>query len=243
MINVKKVLAALSLTLLLTSSSLYAAQEMQKSASKLLKESYNYLGSMQKYAFKATVNNDIHEDGTVISEKRTSDVKVQRPDKFRVDTKSDHINRTVYLSNGQFTMIDNDENYYASVHKTGASIDTALQYISKKLGVVLPLSTLIHSDMNKFIHPSRVQYFGTEVLSGVECNYIAFRQGTTTVHLWVENSDRPLIHAAKIITDAKNYKGTTDMIIKWNTNPDFSDSSFVFKAPKGASNVSIKPVK
>ncbi len=249
MINVKKIATVASLAVLLASGSAFAesntapaTQEAQKNASALLENAYDYVGSLQKYAFKATVTDTVTEDSGDIVTKRTSDVKVKRPDMFRMDSKGENFDRTVYLSSGVFTMIDNSEKYYATV-KTNNGIDKTLQQISRKIGIVLPLSTLIHSDMNKFINPDRVQYFGTEVLSGVECNYVAFKQNKTTVHLWIENSDTPLIRSAKIITDAKNDKGTTDMIIKWDTTPRFSDSTFVFKAPKGASNVSIKPVK
>jgi len=246
MFSLKRTALACSLALLITSGAVYAettvAQTKQTSpiaAASLLKGSYDYLGSLEKYAFTASISNTILEEGKVISDKREVIAKVKRPDQFRIDTKGDFINRSIYLSNGVFTMIDNKEKYYASV-KTNGGIDKTLDMINSKLGIVLPTSTLLHSDMAKFIHPRSVQNFGTRTLSGVECNYIAFKQKGTTVHLWIENSDRPLIRAAKIITPKS---GTTDMVIKWDTNPGFSDSVFVFKAPKGASNVSIKPEK
>ena len=245
MIYVKKVATLVSLALLLGSSSLLAQsnameqQVVQKDGSALLKGSYNYLGALDKYAFDASITNTVVVDGANVVGKRTSDVKVNRPAQFRVDTKGDYINRSVYLSNGVFAMIDNKEKYYATVN-TGGDIDKTLEQISKKLGIVLPISTLMHSNMGKFNQPKRVQYFGTRDVSGVECNYIAYKRGGTTVHLWIENSNTPVIRSAKIITAEK---GTTDMVMKWDTNPGFSDSAFIFKAPKGASNVSIKPAK
>ena len=249
MIYVKKIATVVSLAVLLASGTVYAegtnattAQVTQKNGKALLISAYNYLGSLQKYSVRTTIVNTVVEDGESIEAKRTSDVKVQRPDKFRIDSKGEYIDRSVYLENGQFTMMDNNEKYYATV-KTGKGIDKTLEHISKKLGIILPVSTLMHSDMNKYIHPNRVQYFGTRVLSGVECNYIAFKKRKTTVHMWIENSNTPLLRAAKIVTDAKGDKGTSDMVMKWDTTPSFSDSAFVFKAPKGASNVSIKPVK
>jgi len=246
MFSLKKTVSACSLALLITSGFVYAEtaavpteQTSHINAASLLKGSYDYLGSLEKYAFSATISNTVVEEGKTISDKRTVVAKVKRPDQLRIDSKGDFINSSMYLSNGVFTMIDNDEKYYASV-KTGGGIDKTLDMINRKLGIVVPTSTLLHSDMAKFIHPRRVQSFGTRTLSGVECNYIAFKQKGTTVHLWIENSDRPLIRAAKIITPKR---GTTDMVIKWDINPGFSDSEFVFKAPKGASNVSIKPEK
>lgn len=242
----KKTASVLSLALLFTSGFVYAEansaaveQRTQLDGKSLLKGSYDYLGSLQKYAFNTTITNTVTEEGETIVDKRRVSAKIKRPDRFRIDSKGDFINRSVYLADGVFTMIDNNEKYYASV-KTGGGIDKTLDMINRKLGIVIPTSTLMHSDMSKFIHPRRVQNFGARMVSGVACNYIAFRQGGSIVHLWIEDSDRPLIRAAKIITPKH---GTTDMVIKWDTNPGFSDSVFVFKAPRGASNVSIKPVK
>ncbi len=249
MIYVKKIATVVSLAVLLASGTVYAeststpmVQEAQKDGAVLLKNSYTYLGDLVRYAFKADLTNEINVDGGSIITKRTSEVKVKRPDQFRVDSKSEYINRSFYLSNGVFTMIDNNEKYYASV-KTGGNIDQTLDKINKKLGIALPLATLLHSDMVKFIHPKRVQYFGTQTVNGVECDYIAFKQKNTVVHLWIENSESPLIRAAKIFTNRKSETGRTEMILKWDIKPGFSDSVFVFKAPKGASNISIKPAK
>jgi hypothetical protein len=245
--DVKKIISLFSLTVFLASTSLYAdsssasEEKVEKSALTLLKNSYNYLGSLQKYAFKATVVNRDHEGNEIVERKHTAKAKVLRPSQFRVDSKSDIFNRSVYLSNGVFTMMDNKEKYYARV-ETGTDIDETLEYINKRLGIVLPLSTLLHSDMGKFFKPKKVKYFGTRTVTGVECNYVAFRKGSTTVHLWIENSDTPLVRVAKIITDDKQGRGTTDLVLKWNVKPHFSNSVFVFKAPKGSSNVSIRPV-
>ena len=246
MISIKKAASTFSLALLLTTGFVYAETKSVASeqvshinGATLLKGTYDYLGSLEKYAFKATITNTMIEEGASIVDTRTVQAKVKRPDQFRIDSKGEFINRSAYLSGGVFTMIDNDEKYYASVNSVG-NIDSTLDTINRKLGIVLPTSTLLYSDMSKFIHPRRVQNFGTRKVSGVACNYIAFRQGKTTVHMWIENSDRPLIRAAKIVSPKH---GTTDMVINWDVNPGFSDSVFVFKAPKGASNVSIKPVK
>jgi len=247
MIDVKKAISIVSLALLLGSSTLLAEgndasieeNAVQKNGATLLKNTYTYMGDLSKYAFGASITNSITDENVDIVMKRHSDVKVQRDSMFRVDSKGENIDRSVYLSNGVFTMIDNKEKYYASV-KTGKGIDGTLEHISKKLGIILPISTLIHSDMTKFIHPSRVQYFGTKVISGVNCDYVAFRKKNTIVHLWIEDSATPLIRFAKIVT--KGF-GTTDMTLDWDTSPGFSNSTFVFKAPKGASNVSIVAAK
>ena len=247
MINVKQIISVLSVVALMTTTSAIADSKtkacntkvVQKNAKKLLRDSYSYLASLQKYSFEATVTDNVVEDGNTITMTKSSNVKIQRPSKFRVDSKSDYIDRTVYLSDGKFTMIDNNEQYYTTVD-TKKNINKTLEFIGRKLGIAIPLATLMRSDMTKVAKRKKVHYFGTREVYGVECNYIAFKHKRTTVHMWIENSDTPLIRAATIVTKSS---GKTDIVVNWDVTPSFSDSVFAFNAPKGASNISIVPAK
>jgi len=247
MINVKNIVSVLSVVALIATTSATADSKteassvkvVQKNAKKILSNSYSYLASLQKYSFVANVIDEVNEDGNIITMTKNSDVKIQRPSKFRVDSKSDYIDRTIYLADGKFTIIDNNEKYYTIVD-TKKNINKTLAYIGRKLGIALPLATLMRSDMTKVAKTKKLKYFGTRVVYGVECNYIAFKNKQTTVHMWIENSDTPLIRAAKIITSSS---GTTDIVVNWDVTPSFSDSVFAFNAPKGASNISIVPAR
>jgi hypothetical protein len=62
---------------------------------------------LDNYAFDAIVT----EDDTSGKVKQNVSVEVDRPGKLRVDTKGDIKNRTVYLNDGVFTMIDHGFGY------------------------------------------------------------------------------------------------------------------------------------
>lgn len=232
-------MAILSGTVIAASSTEVKSNTQAKDGKVLLKKSYDYLGSLTKYAFTANVTNTVMNDGESTVIKREAKVKVHRPDKFRIDSKSDTVDRTLYLSDGKFTIMDNQEKYYAQVDAP-KNIDKTLEEINRRLGIRVPLSTLLHSDMSRYIHPKKVFYFGLVEVNGVPCDYIAFKQRNTVVHLWIEDSQTPVVRSAKIITPKS---GTTDMAIRWDTSGKFSDDLFLFKAPKGASKISIKPAK
>jgi len=246
MTRILKIMVWTAAAMLLVSGTAYADSSTKanpksetKSGKVLLKNSYDYLGALGKYAFTVNVINTVTNDGESVITKRVAKVKVHRPDKFRIDSKNEAINRTLYLSDGTFVMMDNQEKYYAKVDAP-KDIDKTLEEINRRLGIRVPLSTFLHSDMGKYIHPKKVFYFGTVDISGVACDYIAFKQGNTDVHLWIEDSNTPVVRSAKIITK-KN--GTTDMVLKWDTAPGFSDDVFVFNAPEDASNISVRPVE
>ena len=81
----KKLLCTAGVALLLSSTSLFATDQ---SARDILNKAYQTIGSMDKYAFTATIIDDEGNEGTTSkTSKHTVKVKVDRPGKLRVDTK------------------------------------------------------------------------------------------------------------------------------------------------------------
>ena len=235
----KKFLCTAGVALLLSSTSLFAAD---KSARDILNNAYQYIGSMDKYSFTATTVDDEVQNDKVYKSKHTSIVKIDRPNKLRVDTTGTSRNRTNYLNNGSFTMIDHKYNYYGQI-KTPKNIDVALDALFNKFGIRAPLAQLMYSDMDKRVKFRTGKYFGTKVVGGVECDYIAFKNGKKELHAWIATGDKPLVKTYSIIDSGSDYKSRINTTVNWNTNVNISDSDFVFVAPKGSSKISVNRTK
>ncbi len=234
----KRILTIAGLGILLSTSVLLSAEQ---SAAAILKHAYQYIGSMDKYAFDAVVTNDDMVDGKLQKQyKQYVSVKVDRPNDLRVDSKGDTKNRTNYLHDGVFTMIDHGFNYYGQIKLPYKSIDKALDYIFNKYGIKAPLAALIYSDMDKRSRFTKSTYFGKRTVGGVECDYIAFRNRGGEVHVWISSGEKPLVKSFTIIDTTVKGKPRTTASIKWDTDPDFSEKDFIFTAPKGASNISVE---
>jgi hypothetical protein len=233
----KKLLCTAGIALLFTGTSLFAAEQ---SARDILNKAYEYIGSMDKYAFDAVIIDDELQDGEVTKKYRHDvSVKVDRPGKLRVDTKGDVKNRTNYLNDGLFTMIDHGFGYYGQL-ETPKTIDGALDLIFEKYGIRAPLAQLIYSDMDKRVKFNRSKYFGIVDVAGVECDYVAFKSRVREVHVWIATGDKPLVINYSIIdTTTKSYS-RINTSIHWNNNPKISDSDFIFNAPKGATKISVE---
>ena len=236
----KKLLCTVGVALLLSSTSLFAAGQ---SARDILNKAYQYVGSMDKYAFTAVVADNETQDGkTIEKSKHTVSVKVDRPGKLRVDTTGTVKNRSSYLNDGSFTMIDHGFNYYGQI-KTPKTIDAALDTLFDKFNISAPLAQLIYSDMDKRVQFRTSKYFGTKNVAGTECDYVAFKNGTREIHVWIARGDRPLVKTYSIIDTSGNSTLRTNTSITWNENPSISDSDFVFVAPKGSSKISVNRAK
>lgn len=231
----KKFLCTAGIALLLGSTSLLAAE---KSARGLLNNAYQYIGSMDKYAFTAMVTDDDAQNGKMT---RVS-AKVDRPGKLRVDTKGTVKNRSIYFNEGSFTMIDHNHNYYGQI-KTPNTINAALDVLFDKFGIRTPLAQLIYSGMDKRVKFSNSKYFGTKDVGGVECDYLAFRNGTKEIHVWIATGDKPLLKSYSVIETNADFASRMNTSVTWDTNAHISDSNFVFVAPKGSSKITVNKAK
>jgi hypothetical protein len=230
----------MSIGLLLNSSLLLAAET---SANTILKRAYQYIGSLDTYAFDAVVlNTDTINGKNAKHYQHTVTVKVDRPNDLRIDIKGDVKNRSIYLNEGLFTIFDSEYNYYCQLKLPQKSLNSALDYMFDTYGIKAPLAALIYNDMYKRNKFTKSVYFGTRTVGGEECDYVAFKNTKSEVHIWILRGDKPLIRSFTLID--KSEKGTsnkTSASIKWHTDIEISKSDFVFHAPKAAVPISIKP--
>jgi len=237
----KRIFCVIGMGLIVSSTALFSAEQ---SAAAILKHAYQYIGSLDKYAFNAVVIDDDMKDGKLLKQyKQYISVKVDRPNDLRVDTKGDTKSRSTYLHDGLFTMIDHGFNYYGQIKLPHKSIDKALDYIFDKYGIKAPLAALIYSNMHKRWKFRKSTYFGKRMVAGVECDYVAFRNRGGEVHVWISRGEKPLVKSFTIIDTTVKGKPRTTASIKWETNPRFSEKDFIFKTPKGAANISVESAK
>jgi len=223
---------------ILSGSALYAAKP---SATAILKHAYQYIGGLDTYTFNAVLTDDDMQNGKLAKQyKQYVSVKINRPDDLRADTRSDTKNRSIYLHNGLFTIIDHKFNYYGQIKLPQKNINNALDYLFKKYGIKTPLAALVYNDMSKRIKFTKSTYFGKRMINGIECDYVAFKNRGGEVHIWITSGKHPLVKSFTIIDTAEKGKPRTTAYIKWNTHPNISENNFIFKAPKGASKISIE---
>lgn len=234
----KKVLLTLCSMIIVGSSTLVASE---KSAFDIADKVYQTIGSMQSYAFDAVVTDQEMKEGTPIQKhRRDISVKVLRPGSLRVDAKGDFRDRSTYIHNGLFTILDHKEGYYGQL-KTADTTDGALDDIFETYGISAPLASLIYSDMDKRVKFKKGKYFGVVDLAGTACDYVAFRSNVREIHAWITRGENPKVIHYSIIDIAQEGKPRTNTTIYWKKSLKIDTSDFVFRAPKGASKISIRP--
>lgn len=212
----------------------------EQSAKSILNKAYQYVGNMDKYAFHAVVLDDDVEDGKILKQRYRHDVsvKVDRPGKLRVDTKGNIRNRSNYLNNGIFTMMDHEYKYYGKM-KTSKTIDGTLDLIFEKYRIRAPLAQMVYSNMDKRFKFRNSKYFGTMMVDGTECDYVAFSDETAEVHIWIAKGDKPLVKTYTIFDKTIEGWPALSTSITWKEDPNISDNDFIFTAPEDATEISV----
>ena len=235
----KKLFYAAGIMLMLTSSTLFAAEQ---SARDILNKAYQYIGNMDSYTFDAVVTEErTNNDNSKTKIRKEVSVNIVRPGSFRVDTKGNIQNRSFYLYDGMFTMIDHNFGYYAEI-KTPKTIDGALDFIFEKYGINAPVGSLMYSDMHKRTKFRKSKNFGTMIVDNTECNYIAFGNKDIEIHAWIATGDKPLVKTYSIINKTGQETSRRNTSFRWNTNAKISENDFVFTAPENAAKISVEPV-
>jgi hypothetical protein len=195
---------------------------------------------MDTYAFKAVVvDHEQAEDGSIKKYRFDTSVKVDRPGKLQINVKGPSRDRSNYLNNGVYTMMDHQYNYYGQI-KVRDTIDETLDYMFEEYGIRSPLAQLLYSKMHQRVKFTKSKNFGTRMVDGVECNYVAFSNNEIEVHIWIATGSEPLIKAYRIIDKMGEDDYSINTSITWDVNANISDSDFVFKVPKGAEKISVQ---
>jgi len=232
----KKVFYVTSITFLIGGKSLFASES---SAIEILNNAYEFIGNMDKYAFDAVVVDEYRLNDNVKKVRHTISVKVDRSNKLRVDVEGDTVYRSNYINNGSFIMTDHDYKYYGQL-ETPKSIDGALDFIITKYGINAPLTSLVYSDMQKRMKFKTSKNFGKMNVAGVECDYVAFKDGFREAHVWIETGDKPFIKSYSIIDRTDDEYARINTSITWKDKSTVLDSDFIFTAPEGVSKISIE---
>ena len=234
----KKLFCTAGIMLMLTSSTLFAAEQSTRD---ILNKAYQYIGNMDSYTFDAVVTEErTNNDNSKTKIRNEVSVKIDRPGNFRVDIKGNIKNRSSYLHDGMFTMLDHNFGYYAQL-KTPKTIDDTLDFMFEKYGINAPMGSLMYSDMHKRTKFRKSKNFGTMMVDDTECNYIAFGNKDIEIHAWIATGDKPLVKTYSIIDKTGQEISRRNTSFRWNTNANISENDFVFTAPENAAKVSVEP--
>ena len=167
-------------------------------------------------------------------------IKLTRPDKLHIRRTGGYADVDLVYDGKTVSLYGNNAKAYVQADAPG-TIDQLVEAIQDKTGAAISGTDLLVSHafdlMTSDVEEST--HVGQAVVDGVECEHLAFRGRDTDWQIWIQTGSQPIprkyVITSKTITGAPQY---TLRIKDWKTDPVDADA-FAFKAPEGATKVSL----
>ena len=217
--------------------------ESQKLAAELLADMAKFLAALPGFEVSLVGSYDaVQDSGQKIEFNELREVAVARPDRLRMEqTRSDGVQDLVVFDGKTLTVLNGELGVFAQAPQPG-SIDDAVVYYVRDLGMRLPLAALLTSRLPAELETrvkavNYVEY--TEILP-VPAHHIAARTDTLDFQVWIADGDKPL--PLRIVMTYVNEPGQPQFraqFLDWRLQPPGGADVFRFDPPKDARQIAF----
>ena len=221
------------------------ANPVDPAAVQALRDMGAHLQSLQRFRVTTELSGErVLADGQKLQHSAQARMDVHRPNKLRARMSSARSERQLIFDGKTVTLYTPAQKYYSSVAFAG-TLAELVEQLEERYGIEVPLSDLfvwgtplapldkIESAMNA----------GLDYIGGDLCDLYAFRQGKIDWQIWITAGGKPLPRKIVITSRADEARPQSVHLIDWNLKPAFSDTTFRFTPPQGATRVEIVPRK
>ena len=210
-----------------------------------LQKMTNYFSKLEQFkVYTQSTLEDQLESGQRIDYDVAAKVAVRRPNKIHAVRLGELINQDFYYDGESLTLYDPPNGVYAT-ESAPETIEEMFDFTRESLGLMIPVSDLVYRNSFAILMQdvTSATVIGKALIGGVSCDHLAFSRPDVDFQVWVADGDRPL-PCKYVVTDTSNAKmvSTVTVMSEWNLNPQLSDASFTFVAPKGAKAISFIPL-
>jgi len=215
---------------------------IEAGAKKLLKAMTEYVAAQQAISFDYDVNLEIvTKDDQKLTLAASGKLEMARPDKLRVSRSGGFADIETVFDGKTLTILGKTINTYTQVAVPG-SIDHLVDELREKYNRPLPAADLLTSDSYNGLMEDVVDVkdLGSGVISGTECDHLAFRKKDVDWQIWIAQGSRPYPCRYDIAT--KTVAGSPEYSIQirdWKTGSDVASGGFGFTPPAGARGVDV----
>lgn len=222
-----------------------AAGAIDPEADALLRKMCEWIASPRIANVQAVDTIDIMEGEQKIQYSHVRVGTVHRPNRIKLDTSGDIINRTIWMDGSTVTILDKDQNVYAQVEATG-TIDETIDLLLDKFDVTFPLADLFSEDPYQvFTKDARSgKYLGVHLAGMHACHHLAFSQDDLDWQLWIDAGEKPILR--KMLLTYTNLPGQPQYTVTMVTYEELSESpdkAFQFTPPEGAEKIEFLPTQ
>jgi len=210
-------------------------QEVDPKAIKLLQAMGDLIGSSKQFSFDAlTLKEQVLPTGQKLQYDSKIHVDVKRPNAFFGRISSGAKNKILFYDGKTLTLLDLNNNFYATV-EVPKNIEDTLDFVMDKYGVSIPLADFLFADINAIL-TENIQtgfYVALTEVNGTKAHHLAFTQENVDWQIWIKAEGKP--NPVKFIINYKNKMSEPQFIAffkNWNLVPNLKAADFDFKPSK-----------
>jgi hypothetical protein len=206
-----------------------------------LQEMSAYLRTLKTFK----VNFKLFKDEVLLSGQKimidgTSELTVQKPDRFYASTKMEeaHRDQQYYYDGKTFTIYGNTNKLYATFAAPG-TIGELLDVAEERYNIGLPFTDLFIWGTDK-ADPSAIKsaiYIGPTQINDVTCDHYAFQNEDIDWQLWIQQGATPLPRRLVITTKEEEGQPQYISVMDWKLSPKINNKLFTFVPPKDAHKI------
>ncbi|MEP9359650.1 DUF2092 domain-containing protein [Sphingomonas sp. KR3-1] len=202
----------------------------------------SYMKSLKSFEIhsKATIETNMEDTDLKVTLGLDNIYRVQRPNAFFIELRSDRQFRQFYYDGKTFTVSVPRQGFY-SVVDAPPTIRAVVDGLYDEYGVSLPLSDIFTwadagAPTEGLQSAVRVGYAR---IGGVDTDQFAFRGEDLDFQLWIARGPKPLPMKIAITDRSDPVHPSYSAELTWNTAVKFTPASFAFKPPSGASKIQM----
>jgi hypothetical protein len=202
-----------------------------------------HLRSLKAFTVTADVTTEeVLDSGQKVENANTVEIAARMPNRLRVATSSAERSRKIYYDGKTVTIYAEKLKYYGSF-AAPATISETIEVAAKKYGLEIPLADLFLMGTDRFDTKSITEaiYVGPQLVGGVLCDQLAFRQPGVDWQICIERGKAPLPRKLVVTgTDGDPAQPVRRSILTWKAATAPDAAAFTFVPPKGASRIAVK---
>ena len=202
-----------------------------------------HLRSLKAFTVNADVTvEEVLDSGQKVENALTVEIAARMPDKLRVSTTSAERSRKIYYDGKSVTIFGQKLGYYGSF-AAPATIAQTVDVAAKKYGLEVPLADLFLMGTDKFDTKSITEaiYVGPQMIGGVLCDQLAFRQPGVDWQICIDRGNAPLPRKLVVTgTGGDPAQPVRRSILSWKAGTAPEAAAFTFVPPKGATRIAVK---
>ena len=193
------------------------------------------LASSKQFSFSAlTLKEQVLPTGQKLQYDANIHVDIKRPNAFLGKMSSGAKNKNLFYDGKSLTLLDLNNNFYATTEAPG-NIDDTLDFVMDKYGVSMPLADFLFADINATL-TENIQsgfYVALTEVNGTKAHHLAFTQENVDWQIWINAEGQP--SPVKFVINYKNKTSEPQFMAffqDWNLAPSLKTTDFNFQPSK-----------